>query len=257
MALTSTERSICNSFVQKFDPLVSPVRNTKQDYRRTVADFQAQLRSAAWSPQQDVIDGILDLQTQTSNELPGDSLEDMTRIKNFMDNCSYLDGIQPVSVVLGSTLGVFGKIDEFMENISVTTPEIGLGAIADGINRTLSGATVPGGSNISEILNQSDILINCVSQLCGASEYGPQLIYMTDEVDDLYDNFGVTKNPLDANYGKFDYDALYNSIGLTEQQKTNMNISVAGITQVKNGATTAINNTVNKVKQLINLGGFF
>lgn len=256
MALTSTERSLCNSLVQKFDPLVSPVRNAKQDYRRIVADFKSQLRSTAWSPQQDVVNGILDLQTQTSNVLPGDSLDDMTRIKRFMDNCIYFRGIQPVSVVLGGTLGTFGKIDEFMENISATTPEIGLGAIADGINRVLSGATVPGGSNLSGILNQSDILINCVSQLCG-SEYNPQIIYMVDTVDGLYDDFGVTKNPLDPNYGKFDYDALYSSIGLTSQQKTNMNISIAGITQVKNGTTTAINNTVNKVKQLINLGGFF
>lgn len=255
MALTSTEKSMCNSLVQKFDPLVSPIRNAKQAYRDTVADFSSQLRATSWSPQQDVTAGVVDLQIQTNDVLPGDGLSDMARIKHFMDNCAFLGGTQPVSVVLGSTLGVFDSIDGFMDNIGIGVPEIGLGKLADQINRILSGLTVPGGSNISELFQQGDILINCVDQLC--SGYNPEIIYMSDTLDGLYDDFDVTKNPVSPNYGKFDYDALYSSVGLSSQQITNMDISVAGITQVKNGATTAIDNSVNSVKQLIGAGGFF
>ncbi len=258
MALTSTERSLCNSLVQKFDPVLSPIRSVKESYRDKVAEFNAELRAQknVFVDPWDVTSAVTDLQGQVQEELPGDTLEDMDRLKRFIAGCGFFSDSNPVGTILGGTLGVFGKIDQLIDNSAITVPQIGLGKLADTINNILSGITIPGGSNISDLLKKGDLLIDCLSGLCGP-EFGVETLEFTDTIDSLFDAFNVVKDPINPDYGKFDFTSVYSSVGLDSTQIASMNIAVKGITDIKSGALASITSASNKAKSLIGLGGFF
>jgi hypothetical protein len=257
MALSGMQKSLCNSLVQKFDPLISPIHNAEVGYRNLVADFSAQLRSKKNQFVDPLVltQAVTDLQGQVQEVLPGDSLTDMEQLKDFISNCDFLSGANPVGTILGGTLGVFGKIDGFIDGFSGTIPEIGLGKLADAINRVLSGASIPGGGILSDLFLKADLLINCLAG-CGP-EYAGDVASYSGTIDGLYDVFNVEKNPVSPNYGKFNFTSVYSSAGLTPAQVSNMTTAVTGITNIKNGASSSILSSVNKAKSLIKLGGFF
>lgn len=257
MALTSMEKSLCNSLEQKFSPIATTVQNTRSGFRNVVADFSAGLRSrkGQFTNPLDVTAAVVDLQAQTQEVLPGDSLEDMDRLKTFIAGCEFFSDSNPVGVLFGGTLGIFGKIDGFIDALSGTIPEIGLGKLADTLNRLLSEVTIPGGNIISDLLGQLDQLINCAQYLCPG--YNNWTLVAEQEVDNLYDDFNVVKNPLDPNFGKFDFTSVYTDVGLNPTEIMSMDIANNGITTIKNGASSAITSAVSKAKSLIGSGGFF
>ena len=257
MALSGMQKSLCNSLQQKFDPFISPIHNAKNGYKNLVSDFSAQLRSKKNQFVDPLVltQGITDLQGQVQEVLPGDSLTDMQQLKNFISGCNFLSGANPVGTLLGGTLGVFGKIDGFVDGWSGTIPEIGLANLADSINRLLSGSSIPGGSNLSALFLKADQLINCVAS-CGAG-YAGWAGQAHDTIEGLYDAFNVEKSPVSPNYGKFNFTSVYSDAGLTPPQISNMNTAVTGVANIKNGASASITSSVNVAKNLIKTGGFF
>jgi len=158
--------------------------------------------------------------------------------------------------MIGSVVGLYDKIDSYIDNLGLTVPELGLAKLADTLNKLLSGAGIPGGSNISTLFGQADRLIQCVSNLCLESEYQVWVIAATDTLDGLYADFNVVSDPLDPNYGYFNYTSVYTDIGLNVDQIANINIAIDGVTSIKNDALSAVNSTISSIKSLIP-GGFF
>lgn len=258
MALTPIERSLCNTLQQKFSPIVSTVQNTKSGFRDIMAEFSTGLRNTIFVNPWDVTAAVTDIQGQTQEVLPGDTLSDMDNLRRFMSNCEFMSGggANAVGTILGGTLGVFGKIDGFIDGWVGAVPEIGLGKLADTLNRLLNDITIPGGNIIAPLLAQLDQIIECVADLCGP-EYGVWLSQASTEVNDLYDDFNVVKDPLDQDYGKFNFTQVYSDVGLNPQEIANMDIATGGITLIKNGASDAIASAASAAKNLIGIGGFF
>ncbi|MFW9871768.1 MAG: hypothetical protein ACFFG0_01615 [Candidatus Thorarchaeota archaeon] len=257
MALTAMERSLCNQLQQKFNSLKAPLDNSKNQFKNLQSQFKEGLRSINFSPQQDVTDAVTSLQSQMNNHLPGNQVNDMEKLRDFISQCEFLSGANPVGALLGGIIGIYDRLDTLIDSLAASVPEMGLGKLADQINKLLSGLSAPGGNNLSNLFKDSDKLLSCVNALCGEAEYTSWLSTSTTTLDNLYTDYNVVSDPLDSNYGNFDYDTAYSDVGLTSGQKTNMTIAISGITTVRNSMNSAVESAVSSAKSLIGTGGFF
>ena len=112
---------------------------------------------------------------------------------------------------------------------------------------------------ISELLAAADKLLNCLSAGCAAVDpsYIPSLSQKTQELQDVYDDLGVVDDPLDPNYGKFDYSAMYNDLGLSTTEISNITKVKEGINTSKDSGMDAIKNTTDAMKTAKKIGEFF
>jgi len=259
MALTSTERSLCNKISTDYDSLVAPVKSSKKSITDAKQDLDTYLRGMTYSPDVDIDSALLQLANGVADAVPGDDRDAMNDIKNVLDRCSYLNGLAPVSAVIGTFNGVFDAIDDLIESLQSTVPEFGAGALASLINQLLNGVGIPGGDMLSALLAKADTLINCLSEVCVAGDpgYSGRLTLITNDLDNLYTDLNVVGNPLSPNYGKFDYDTLYGSIGMSAEQQAKVKRTTAGIDTSKANAKTAIGNSISAIKTLTKIGGFF
>jgi hypothetical protein len=255
MALTPTQTSLCNSLSQQYDTLVAPVKLSKSTIRSKVRNLESSLRTTSFSPLSQVESAVDDLLTDTQASLPGDTDADMEELKNFIDACDFFGTASPVSAVLGAATGAYDAIDNLVDNTSLTTPEFGLGSIADEINKLLSGSGFPGGSNLSDQLKKADNLLNCLSSLCPG--YSSRVSQIAADLTGLYTDLNIVDNPLDPNYGNLDYDAIYSNAGISSADQEKVNVAINGIANAKSAAKTAISNAAEKVKATLKIGGLF
>jgi len=256
MSLISTERALCDKMVGEFDTLVNPVFAAKGAIKEHKRNLRNTLSNMIFSPPNAVQNEANALKNAAYDYYPGSTVDDMYALKRLIDNCDYLAGAAPVANILGTALGVFSNMDRLISNSTI--PEFGAALIGGIIDRVLNGIGVPGGNNLADILRRADSLINCLALVCGpgdayyitaASEYA-----LT--TDDLYSELNVVSDPNDPNYGKFDYQSVYDDVGMDLQQQTNINSALSGVTDMHGNATTAINDSVTQVKQLT-AEGFF
>jgi len=259
MALSSMELAICNKMDVDFSALTSPLNMAKSTIRTAKNRIQSSLNNMVFSPNLDVINAEIEsLKSAAKDVYPSDTLEDMESLKNLIDNCSYLDDAKPISTIIGTTLGVFDQIDELID--SITIPEFSIANLGSLIDGLMSGADVgiPGGKNLTDIFKKADKLIECMSLICGAGD--PAFITLASEyantLNNLYSSLNVTSNPLDSNYGKFDFDAIYDNANMTIQEKLQVNTVLNGVGDVKTSALTSIDNSVNQAKALLKTGFF-
>ena len=253
MTVATTHNTLCGSLEQKFDPLIQPLIDAKRTYRAVVRDLTNGLASVVWSPQSAIDAALADIRNSTNAILPGAANEDMEYIKDFLAACDFAGISSPAQTVLGSANGIYDKVATFINSFSITVPEFGLGALADGLNDLLAGAAFPGGNILSDIFKQADKLLQCMSTLCPEYDIGAKLAQLAD----LFDAYTLIDDPLDPNYAKVDYSYIYSQVGLTPERITAMNSVIDGIASVKVEAATSIDNAVAKVKSLTKIGGFF
>lgn len=273
MSLTSTRNSICNSMAQQFGPIIATVRNARSAFRDKVAEFSAELRAQRnllVNPQ-DVLQAVTDLQGQIQGHLPGSAAEDMEELRRFLSTCSFFGDANPVGTLLGGTLGVYDKLDGFIDDLAVSVPAIGLGKLADAINDVLNGITLPGGNNIAPLLATLDKILEClcggIGGLCPNAVFGDEYYNFCsqalDDVNDLYDDFNVEHDTASPDYGRFIFSSVYADAGLNAENIQCMEYalngfgSTPGITGIKSGMSSSIASAANAAKSLIKSGGFF
>jgi hypothetical protein len=254
MALTPTERSICNKIVADFDPLLAPVFAVKPAIRSAAREFENGLFSTIFSSDSAVDSAISDFQDGLSEIIPGDSLTDVQAIKDMIDNCSYLGGLSASSAAAGTVLGVFDGIGGIIDTLSSASPEFGLGNIANTINKVLDGIQFPFGDKIADLLSRADQLIQCLAAYCGG-EYPSQVIEFTQTVEDLYGDLNVVSNPADPRFGSFDYENLYAKANIPLADRAKVDRVKASITAGNNEAKQAVDNTIQAVKDAAKIGG--
>lgn len=255
-SFTNTQRSLCNRLVNEFDSLITPALAAKSQIKQAQRDMKSMLNSMTFSPPNVVQDEASALKQAAAQYYPGSSLSEMESMKSLIDNCDYLKGFAPVSTILGSTLGIFNNIADLINGSTI--PEFGVASLGGLINDLLNGLSVPGGKSISDILSQADKLIECLSATCGP--YDAYYITAASEyaltTSDLYSELNVVSDPNDPNYGKFDYQAVYDDVGMSVEEQSNINDALSGVTDMKTGALTAVNNTVSAIKELTKTGFF-
>jgi hypothetical protein len=246
MPLTPTQESMCNSLDQQFDAIVDPIAKAKSSYQRTLRDFRDQLSSISFSPQAQIDAALAGIRDAANAVMPGKEISDMNDIKDMIDNCSYFSAFSPVSSIISGATGMYNAIDDFINTAATSTPEFGLGALADRLVNMLGGGGIPGGNVLSDLFRQADELINCLSAICGRD-----VSIKIATLDALVGDF-----QLNDSY-ELDLETIYSDVGLSSTDITKMNTTIDGIKNIKTTASTAMNDTVSAIKELSKIGGFF
>lgn len=252
--LSSTEKSMCNQLIQKWDPIVAPLNEARRAFRDQMSAFLLALRNSSWSPNMSAVeDAVNDLIDDANDIIPGADTAALEDLKHFIDNCELFADENPVSSLLGSTIGLFDKLDGLIEDISITTPEFSLGILADTINKMINGFKFPGGAFLADLFRLLDIIISCLELLCGPT-YTPEVDEFILELESLMsyeEGFNVTDN-----YA-FDFQKIYDEAALNLQQRNQLNVAIDGIADTKENSLGAIDDSVNAVKSAMKIGELF
>lgn len=258
---TATTTALCNSFVQKYWTLVEPVHKIKNAFKSKLNELETTLASMVFSATQDIADSLNDLQNNVKNSIPGDTVDALREVKLFVDGCDCFFGTEEgaqsaVGAVLGSALGLYDQIDDYVGQI--TYPEFRAGAVANALNQLLNGAGIglPAGSNISDLLKNADCMVTCMQALCPATAAAPEFQLILDDLQDLYDTLKLDDNPSSSNYGKIKYNEIYTAAGMSSTAIVNMTSVIDGIGEVQSEASSGITSSVNAIKDAIK-GGLF
>jgi len=259
MSLTSTTSAMCNTMVTSFDALVNPIRSAKGDIVNAKNKMINMLNNMQFSPDLDTItDAAQGMVAIVSSITPGDSMADMESLKSFIDDCLFYQGKNPAEGLLGTLESIAWIIGDLIDSINV--PEFKVGDIGSLINSILNGADfgLPGGLNISDLFKSADQLIQCLSSVCGAGnvDYIEKATEYATTLNDLYSDMNIVSDPTNPNYAQFDFDAIYNQVGMNVQETLQVNEAMKSIEKIKVGANEAVNRSIQKVGQLTAEGYF-
>lgn len=259
MALSNNKKSLCNKLVSDFDALIQPGVSAKGAVNSAVNDMKSKLNGMKGNFPTPGLDGALEAYRQAVNDaLPGDGLDDMNDIKDFIDSCEYLQIFAPVSAMMGTVNGIFDEIDKLANGLDLSFPEFGVGNLGSLVDKLLDAVPgLPGGDKISDLLALADKLLNCLSAGCAAVDptYITDLTQKSDQLQSVYDDLGIIDDPNDPNYGKFDYASMYNDLGLSTNEIAAIDSVKGGINASKDSGINAIKNTTDAMKNLKKLGG--
>jgi hypothetical protein len=253
MALTPMQTALCNKLATDYALLVAPVKGVKDSFKAKMGMLDTFVRGMTFSNPLDLDSALNQFVSDVEGMLPGSDLASMDELAAFMAACPFLAGQPPASNVTGTSNGIFDKIRNFINDLTPSFPEFGAAGIADGLNDLLSGVGLPGGGNISDILSKADELANCLAALCGPG-YSGDVTEITNDLNSIYSDLNIIDSG--PNKGKFDFNSFYTASGLSSSQQSAINTVTNSIGNQKKGATTAITNSINSVKQL-KKGGYF
>jgi len=262
MALTQNERTLCNKLLSDFDGLLQPGRAAKALIRAEANRMLNQLTGMAgggFSPANVLNQAISDYRDAVNTNLPSDSVDELQSFKNFLDNCPYLDFLEPVSAMLGTVIGIFKEIAKLLNGI--TLPEFGVGSAASLIDKLLSALPgMPGGDLISDLLDAASKLIDCLNAVCVAQDPGTYLVdadRMTTELNDTYADLNIVDLPGDPNYGKFNYSKLYNDAGLSVTESAAIDGVKGNINASKDAGVESVDKAAKAIQNLTKSGSLF
>lgn len=244
MAIIPVERSMCNKMVYEFDGQIAPAQQAKGAVNNKKNDLQTLLNTLTSSSQSAINTAVSDLTSQVTDIIPTATLYDMQQLQRFIEQCEYLSGLSPIAAMLGALNSIYNKMDDFLDNIGASVPEFNLGKVASAINDLLGSR----GPNISDLLKNLDKLINCVELYCGG-EYPAQLSNMTTALGQTYSDLNIESNPLDANYGLFDFNSMYATAGLDPTQITQQTQVLGAVDEEKDRAKSTITSAINIYKE--------
>jgi len=256
MSLLNIESSLCNKMSYDFDSLIAPINSSRGQLVQAKNDFRSTVSSILYSDPYDVQHEASALEGAVAEYYPGNTMDDMEALKRMIDECDYLSSLSPISVILGTAVGIFDRINDLTRGSLI--PEFGAAYIGNIINNILNGIDIPGGRNISSVFGRADSLINCLTAACGPGD--PYYYTVADDyivrIGDLYDQLNIVSDPTLPNYTDFDYQQIYDDSGLSPGEQLNVNTALTSVSNMNIGALGSINNTVNTVKDLMK-GGFF
>ena len=205
MALSGMDTSLCNKLVSDYNSIAAPIYMAKAMVRQKMAEVETQLRCMIFTAQDDINFAVSKFQDEIAAALPKADMAAMNDLKRFMDQCLYLNDVSPMSIIMGTATGVNDYMNKLIsEN---TLPEFAASNLFSGINDSFGA-----GGGVTNSFHQADALLNCLSMICatGDPEYQAAVIGITSDLANLYITLNVVSNPLSANYGKFDTEAVYN-----------------------------------------------
>lgn len=256
MTISSTTNSLCQGMNQGYDGVVGPAKSAKGGINALWNQAESGLlvlkNTGAFSSPSVLNDAVNDLKNQASAFYPGDALEDMQTIQNLIENCDYLNGLQPVASLLASVTGLFDELDNLINGFALTLPEFGIGNLIGSIIDSLK-SLFPGGKSLKDLLDQADKLIDCLATLCPGYG-GPASDYMVD-LTQLYSDLNLYDSG--PNQGLPKLPDLYDSVGMSGVEKEAMDVVNAGIEGTKQDALAAVDSSIAAVKSFTTVGGIF
>lgn len=256
---TATQTALCNSFIQKYWTMIKPVHKIRDTFVKTLDDLETTLANMVFSVTDDIRAAMEQVEQDTKNSIPGDTVDAVREVQIFTEACDCFFGTEEgeqsaVASVLGSLLGIYDQIDDYLGQFAY--PEFQAGTIANTLNKLLDGANIgiPGGGKITEILKTADCMVSCMQGLCPGSASEVQLIL--DDLQDIYNDFQLDDDPTSPNYGQIKFEDIYSQAGMSGDDILNMQITIDGIGGVQQEAARGVGNSVNAIKNAIK-GGLF
>jgi len=255
MAFTEVERSICNKMSFDSSGLLNPAEAIKGSIRNQISSVRSKLSSYVPSSQATLDSSSATLQTNVGTIIPNDGDDDVQAMIDLINNCDYLkdDDALKNPVSLGKTMekSLFDKISDYIGDL-IVVPEYDIGKALSSIEE-IYGSLFPSASGITDLMKNADKLINCLSNLCNG-EYATEIVALTNQTTNLYSDFQMVSNPLDANYGLLDKNQLYSDAGLTVSDITKISGVNDEIDTIKSNAKQSIQNLMDKTKSLRKAG---
>ena len=261
MALGKNEKSLCNKLVSDWNGLLAPVYALKSTIIKAMNDLTNKLKEMVefdlFTGEAELNAKLDEFEADVKDQLPGEELDDLQRIKNFLDQCEYLQPLEPISALIGTALGVADEIDSLIDNFfdALDIPEFGAANFGSIIDNLLSAAPgLPGGDVLAAILEQADKLLECLGALCAIEDpsYQADFDAMRIELDTLISDLNLN----DTTY-EFDYDAIYSDVGLTNDQKAAINNTKDKLNAAKTNGGAAIDGAKSAMQQASKIGGLF
>jgi len=254
--LSPTATSLCNQMVQKFEAIVGPLNAGKRGFRDKMSELTSALKNTTWSLQSEVDAAVESLKEQAEALVPEADLTALEDLKRFIDNCELFADENPVSALLGSVLGIFDKIDGILDSLGIDVPEMGLGFLADAMNKILNGTLFPGGEALRDLFELLDIIINCLSDplLCGNTIYSDEIDEFVDTLDGLM-SYDTGYNLTDTY--NFNYDTIFGEAGMTQSEIDKFQAALVGVDETKTDALGAVEDSKNAVKAAMKIGELF
>jgi len=255
MAFTELERSICNKMGFDSGGLLNGPEAAKGAVINQVSAIRAGLNSYVPSSQAAIDAATAALETSAASIFPGDSAADIQRMLDLINNCAYLEGndklTNPISLAKALTESLFDKLNDYFGD-AASIPEYLLGKLMSALDE-LYGNNLPGSNALTDALKNADRLINCLSNLCNG-EYTSQVVALTNQTEDLYNDLEIVSNPLDPNYGLLDKDKLYSDAGLIPGDIAKITSANDEVNSLKGQGQSSIDSLMGSIKTLKKAG---
>lgn len=253
MAYSGINNSLCNKILGEFDSLIAPGIGAKNEINSLTSGLSSQLSGLSYSDSTSLNIALTNYQSDVNLNLPGTSESYLRGFKNFLDNCSYLSRLSPVSAMLGTLFGIYNKINSLIGVYNTSYPEFSVGNSAYGLDNLLNKL------NISQSLGFADNLLNCLDFGCAAydSSYSGSLSSMTADLDGLYNDLNIVSDTNDSRYGLTNYQSIYSGVGMSDGEILQMESVRTNIEESNTNALTSVTNSVAAIKDEIKFGTIF
>jgi len=268
MALGKNEKSLCNKLIADWNGLLAPVYALRSTIMKAKNDMLNKLKEMVefhlfTFPISDLTDALDDFEQDVKDQLPGDELDDLQRIKDFLEQCKYLQSLEPISAIIGTALGISDEINNLINNFfdALDFPEFGaanFGSVIDNLLNAIPG--LPGGDALAALLEQADKLLQCLGAACNAvhpdSNYHAQFEVMSNELTALIDDLNLDHTTYEFNYEKL-YGPPPDGAGLTPDERNAIVNTKDKLNAAKNNGVNAVDGAKNAMQQASKIGGLF
>jgi hypothetical protein len=249
MAFTEVERSICNKMAHDSAGLLAPAEAAKGAIRNQMSAIRAQLNSYVQSPQ-GVIDAATNqLRNSAGSVIPGTTESDVEKMLEMINKCLFLQDDEklnnPVALGKSMTQSLFDKLNDYFNDVT-SVPEYLLGKALSALEELYSNQ-LPGSSALSDLMKKADKLIQCLSTVCNG-EYTSEVLALTNQTENLYNDFEMVSDPLDANYGKLNKDKLFSDASLIPGDIQKITSANDEVNSIKTQAKSAIDDLMSSTK---------
>ncbi len=254
MALTSTERAICEKLWYDSSGVLAPAQQSKSGSVSQISGIQAALGNYTESSQAIIDDGKTTLYNNVASVVLGDTVDDIANVITMINDCPYLTGSilsNPISLAVSLIRGMMDKIEGFIDDL-LGIPEFFSGKKLSSLEE-FYGSQLPGARQTATSLSNADKLINCLTLVCGG-EFNPQAAALLVETEDLYSALWIVDNPVSPLYGTLDTNSLYAQAGLSPTSITKINDVTDAITSAKLSGQSSIDSFVSNAKLFKKLG---
>ena len=254
-AFTDTERAVCDKMAHDSGGLLAPAEMVKGAVTNGLSQAKSALSSYIPSPQAVINAAKQQLNDNVTSVLPGNNVSDVQRMIDLINRCAYLksnDSLKnPIALGNAVTQSSFQKIYGFIDDL-VSVPEFLVGEALSALEEFYTNL-FPRSKALTDLLAKADKLINCLSNVCGG-EYTAEVIALTNQTQNLYNDFEIIGDPNDANYGKLDKEKLYSEAGLTAGEVAKITDATNEVDSVKALGKDAVDEFVNTAKNAKKLG---
>ena len=249
MAFTEVERSLCDKMAHDSSGILAPAEAAKGSVRSQMSALRAALSSYVQSPQSVIDAATNQLRTNAGSVIPGTTESDVEKMIEMINKCLFLQDddklSNPVSAAKSMTQSLFNKLSQYINDVT-SVPEYLLGKLLSALEELYSNQ-FPGSSALTDLMKKMDKLIQCLSTVCNG-EYTSEVIALTNQTENLYNDFEMVGDPLDPNYGNLDKDKLFAEAGLTASDIQKITSANDEVNSIKDQAKKSIDDLMGATK---------